>query len=227
MNSAAPATVSNLDLNSPHFQKVVHPHITRTEGAISYLKRVSINISGLGGSDVTMRRPSKVINLLKHLLLSHDLVYVQESHLVSKAQLDKLGTYFEGSTLRGSFSEMTPAQAGVFIIVKNSVTERFDIQDEYSSSTEHGQGRVVSFKLTPKPTYCDILSATRETCFYLQSGSGKLNTKARKAQISEMSSLCQDTPLEFWGGDTNMHDNSLLESFLTGRKLEEVLQPQI
>jgi hypothetical protein len=121
---------------------------------------------------------------------------------------------------------MMPAQAGVFIIVKNSVTERFDIQDVYSSSTEHGQGRVVSFKLTPKPFYRDSLSATRETCFYLQSGSGKLNSKSRKAQIAEMSSLSQDTPVEFWGGDTNMHDNSLLESFLAGRKLEEVLQPQ-
>ena len=165
-----------------------------------------------------------------HLMLrNHDIVYLQETRLTSQDQINSLKTYFEGCHLFGSVSGASPAQAGALIIIKNTVTRHYDIVDAYSSVTPTGQGRIVSVKLVPKDEHCTSLFSFRETCIYLKSGSGKGNASAspqeeRKAVVDELCTIPNDTHISFLGGDTNQHDNKIIEPFLHYTQMEEVTQ---
>ena len=179
----------------------VHSNPSTAHSRHSYptFKRVTINVTSFGPlHDPTKGRFSKVLKMLGKLLQNHDIVYIQETHLTSLHQIDVLKTYFAGCYLFGSVSDDTPAQAGVLIIVKNSVTKLYHIDNVYSSTTQLGKGRVVSVKFTPKDDYKHNLFSFRETCIYLKSGSGKGEGKIsskeeRKLVVQELCTLPRDT----------------------------------
>ena len=193
-------------------------------------RRVTINITSFGPlHDPTKGRLSRVLKLINKLLQSHDIVYVQETHLTSLSQIDILKTYFEGCHIFGSVSDVTPAQAGVIIIVKQSVTKSYEIEDVYSSNTPYGKGRVVSIKFTPKQEHLLTLFSFRETCIYLKSGTGKGDgeisaLEERKKVVQELCTLPRDTHISFLGGDMNQHNNKVLDPFLLVNHMEEVEQ---
>jgi hypothetical protein len=193
-------------------------------------RRVTINITSFGPlHDPTKGRLSKVLKLITKLLQNHDIVYVQETHLTSLHQIDILKTYFAGCHIYGSVSDVTPAQAGVIIIVKNSVTKVYEIDSVYSSNTTYGKGRIISVKFIPKEEHRLQLFSFRETCIYLKSGSGNGEGKVssqeeRKQVVQELCSLPRDTHISFLGGDTNQHNNKVLEPFLIANQMEEVEQ---
>jgi exonuclease III len=203
---------------------------TRNRHCYPTFRRVTINITSFGPlHDPTKGRFSKVLKLLTKLLQNHDIVYIQETHLTTQQQIDILKTYFAGCHLIGSVSDATPAQAGVLIIIKNSVTKHYDINNTYSSGTLHGKGRVVSVKFTPKAEYKNNLFSFRETCIYLKSGSGKgegevSSQEERRLVVQELCSLPNDTHISFMGGDINQHNNNVLEPYLAANHMEEVEQ---
>ena len=169
------------------------------------------------------------MKLISKLLQNHDIVYVQETHLTSLDQIDILKTYFEGCHIFGSVSDVSPAQAGVIIIVKHSVTKAYDIDSVYSSNTTFGKGRVVSIKFKPKEEHLLTLFSFRETCIYLKSGTGKGDgdvtaLEERKQVVQELCALPRDTHLSFLGGDMNQHNNKVLDPFLEVSQMEEVEQ---
>ena len=193
-------------------------------------RRVTINITSFGPlHDPTKGRLSKVLKLISKLLQNHDIVYVQETHLTSLDQIDILKTYFGGCHIYGSVSDVTPAQAGVIIIIKHSVTKTYNIDNVYSSNTTYGKGRVVSIKFTPKEEHLLNLFSFRETCIYLKSGTGKGDgeisaLEERKKVVQELCDLPRDTHLSFLGGDMNQHNNKVLDPFLVANQMEEVEQ---
>lgn len=88
-------------------------------------RRVTINITSFGPlHDPAKGRLSRVLKMINKLLQNHDIVYVQETHLTSLSQIDILKTYFEGCHIFGSVTGVTPSQAGVVIIVKQSRSPR-------------------------------------------------------------------------------------------------------
>ena len=193
-------------------------------------KRVTLNITSFGPlHDPTKGRLSRVLKVVNTLLRSHDIVYLQETRLSSLDQINILRTYFDGCHLIGSVSSSTPAQAGVLIIIKNSVTQHYDIKSTYCSSTPLGMGRVVSVAFTPKTELANNLFSFRETCLYLKSGTGKGDSMIspqdeRQAVVQELCGLPRDTHLSFLGGDINQHDNKTLSPFLEAGNMEEVEQ---
>ena len=193
-------------------------------------KRVTINITSFGPlHDPTKGRLSKVLKMLERLLQHHDIIYVQETHLTTLHQIDILKTYFAGCHIFGSVSDISPAQAGVLIIIKNSVSKHYNIDSHYSSTSQYGKGRVVSVKFTPKSDYKHHLFSFRETCIYLKSGSGKGEGEVspqeeRKLVVQELCTLPRDTHICFLGGDINQHTNNVLEPFLAANQMEEVEQ---
>jgi exonuclease III len=193
-------------------------------------RRVTINITSFGPlHDPSKGRLSKVLKLVSKLLRDHDIVYVQETHLTNLHQIETLKTYFTGCHIYGSVSDVTPAQAGVIIIVKNSVTKIYDVSSVYSSDTTYGKGRVVSVKFVPKEEHLLNLFSFRETCIYLKSGSGKgdgevSSQEERKLVVQELCKLPMDTHISFLGGDINQHTNKALDPYLTANRMEEVEQ---
>ena len=193
-------------------------------------RRVTINITSFGPlHDPTKGRLSKVLKLIAKLLQNHDIIYIQETHLTSLDQVDILKTYFDGCHIFGSVSDVSPAQAGVIIIVKHSVTKAYDIDSVYSSNTTFGKGRVVSIKFKPKEEHLLTLFSFRETCIYLKSGTGKGDgdvtaLEERKQVVQELCALPRDTHLSFLGGDMNQHNNKVLDPFLEVSQMEEVEQ---
>jgi exonuclease III len=193
-------------------------------------KRVTLNITSFGPlHDPTKGRLSRVLKTVNSLLRSHDLVYLQETRLTSQDQINILRTYFEGCILIGSVSVASPAQAGVLIIIKNTVMQHYDIKSTYCSTTPLGMGRVVSVAFTPKTEHANHLFSFRETCLYLKSGTGRGDSLVspqdeRQTVVQELCGLPRDTHLSFLGGDINQHDNKTLCPFLDVCDMEEVEQ---
>ena len=193
-------------------------------------RRVTLNITSFGPlHDPTKGRLSRVLKVVYMLLRSHDIVYLQETRLTSQDQINLIRTYFDGCHLIGSVSNSTPAQAGVLIIIKNSVMQHYDIQSTYCSTTPLGMGRVVSVAFTPKEERVHNLFSFRETCLYLKSGTGKGDSThspqdERQMVVQELCGLPRDTHLSFLGGDMNQHDNKILNPFLEISDMEEVEQ---
>ena len=193
-------------------------------------KRVTLNITSFGPlHDPTKGRFSRVMKTINTLLRTHDIVYLQETRLTSQDQIKILRTYFDGCHLIGSVSDTTPAQAGVLIIIKNTVTRHYDINSTYASITPLGKGRIVSVSFTPKTDHISTLFSFRETCLYLKSGTGKGDNSLspqdeRQAVVQELCSIPRDTHISFLGGDINQHDNKTLLPLLTACAMEEVEQ---
>ena len=238
INPSFSVDINNIQHNLPTFppsakeERKEHSNTSASDKRHCYptFRRVTINITSFGPlHDPTKGRLSKVLKMLTKLLQNHDIVYIQETHLTSLQQIDILKTYFAGCHLFGSVSDLSPAQAGVLIIVKNSVTKHYDINSIYSSATSHGKGRVVSIKFTPKNDYKNNLFSFRETCIYLKSGSGKgegevSSQDERKLVVQEICALPKDTHISFLGGDINQHTNNVLEPYLVANQMEEVEQ---
>ena len=99
------------------------------------------------------------------------------------------------------------AEAGVIIIVRQSVLHLYDINeaDTYSSSTTKGRGRIVSIKLTPKAKSTEVFSSCRVTNLYLQAGDTAQNMQDKIEQLNEVSDCVpKDSDFEFMGGDLNI-----------------------
>ena len=196
-----------------------------TKFTIPNFRRVSTNVSGLGSTTGNKQRREKTIFYLQKLLENHDIIYIQEAHITSEGELNDLAQEFPGCKLFGSHTDEAPAQKGVIIILKNTVTSLYEITQTYSSKTEVGRGRIISISLTPVGDLKTNLLTFRDTCVYFKSGGGALVNEERKKMVKELETIPLDTDIEFFGGDMNMHTNDLIEDFLGKRRMEEIEQP--
>ena len=196
-----------------------------TKFTIPNFRRVSTNVSGIGSTTGNKQRRERTILYIQKLLQNHDIMYIQEAHITSEGELNELAHEFPGCKLYGCLSDETPAQKGVIIILKNTVTTLYEVTQAYTSKSNTGKGRILSIALAPVGDNKANLLTFRDTCVYFKSGGGTLVNQERKLMIEELGTIPMDTDIEFLGGDMNMHTNELMDELLLKRRLEEIDQP--
>ena len=192
------------------------------------LRLVTANIDGLG-TDSDRRK--KVIKYLEYLMTRFDVACIQEA---KSHNLESLRHALTGCKMWSSLTGTDKtAEAGVIIIVRQSVLQLYDISDAdcYSSNTVTGRGRIVSIKLKPKNNSTEVRSTCRITNLYLQSGETSRNVQDKIEQLDEvLAQVPKDTDFDFLGGDLNIKADkssraaTKLEELLAAREMMEVEQ---
>ena len=205
-------------------------HIEQNFSFFPNLRLVTANIDGLGTDS---ERKRKVIKYLEYLMTRYDVACIQE---VRAHNLEGLRHVLTGCKMWHSLTDTgKTAEAGVMIIVRQSVLQHYDIDDAdcYSSSTVKGRGRIVSIKLKPRTNSTEVHSTCRITNLYLQSGDASPNVMDKIVQLDEvLTQIPKDADFDLIGGDFNIKAGksskaaTKLEELLADRKMMEVEQDQ-
>jgi len=183
---------------------------------------VTLNIDGVSYAQTgsSKGRFARVVKLISFLLLFFGIVALQETNLLSGAELKALSNSFEGCDITGSCKENTgQATAGVAIITSPKICRDYSVVPYEPGGA--GKGRIISVKYTPK-NLNSHLDSFRVTNIYLQSGNSKSNNRAKKAQLDMISTIPKDTTYEYIGGDFNISADRAKDA-----KLEKYLQKKM